>query len=433
MSDLSRGTQQLRVLGVYAHPDDEVFCAGGTLAKYAAAGAEVMVVSATRGQAGQIRSAQIATRHTLGQVREQELHLGCQRLGIQHSLCLDYGDGTLAGLDPDILTRHITEIIRRFRPDVVLTFGPDGGYGHPDHITMSNVTTVACERAGSPAFFPEHLAAGLAPHQPTQVYHSLFPRRHLSLLNRLVQWLTRAEKRFYGTTDFAGALLLLAEEATLLGYTSDHIDVAWYPAGFYIIEQGEATANLYLILSGIVEIIREDADGSQEVVERKAAGEFFGEEGIAKHQPCNAHMVAIDHVTCLVFSPTAPTAFMGRGQDAQITGATGEVNGESTSGQIRLKAPAVIDVSAYVSQKVQAIAAHVSQFPIKQDMLPLSILQDLMGREYFSRVYPPLMASELSEMTTDLLSLVSTTTTPPNAPYSEERRTGPLGRVLSEY
>ena len=160
MSELSANAQNLRILGVYAHPDDEVFCAGGTLAKYVAAGAEAMVVSATRGQAGQIRSAQIATRYTLGQVREQELHLGCQRLGIQHSVCLDYGDGTLQGLNPEILIRHITEIIRSFRPDVVLTFGPDGGYGHPDHVTISDVTTAACKRAGNAAQFPEQLTAG---------------------------------------------------------------------------------------------------------------------------------------------------------------------------------------------------------------------------------------------------------------------------------
>lgn len=427
MSELSANAQNLRILGVYAHPDDEVFCAGGTLAKYVAAGAEAMVVSATRGQAGQIRSAQIATRYTLGQVREQELHLGCQRLGIQHSVCLDYGDGTLQGMNPEILIRHISEIIRSFRPDVVLTFGPDGGYGHPDHVTISNVTTAACKRAGDAAQFPEQITAGLTPHRPAQLYHSLFPRRHLSLLDRLVQWLTTSKKRFYGNTDFAGALLLLAEEATLLGYTSDHIDVAWYPAGFYIIEQGEAAANLYLILSGIVEIIHEEADGSQEVIERKAAGEFFGEDGLASHKPRTTHVVAIEHVTCLVFSPSAPTAFIGRGQDAQITGGAVTAEEESTIQKIRIHAPAVIDVSAYISQKVQAIAAHASQFPLKQDMLPLSVLQELMGREFFVRAYPP---PSRSEITTDLLDLVPAAA---NEGRSEERRTTPLGRLLSEF
>src|SRR5215471_3524044 len=92
-----------RILGVFAHPDDESFCAGGTFAKYVAAGAEVMVVSATRGEAGQIRMPSVATRRTLGAVREQELHLACQRIGIQHARCLDLLDGTLKDVDQEIL------------------------------------------------------------------------------------------------------------------------------------------------------------------------------------------------------------------------------------------------------------------------------------------------------------------------------------------
>jgi LmbE family N-acetylglucosaminyl deacetylase len=70
-----------RVLGVFAHPDDETFCAGGTFARYAEQGAEIMVVSATRGQAGQIRDAAAGTRRTIGAVREAELRLACERLG----------------------------------------------------------------------------------------------------------------------------------------------------------------------------------------------------------------------------------------------------------------------------------------------------------------------------------------------------------------
>src|SRR5918995_3093742 len=78
---------QMRLLGLYAHPDDETFCTGGTFARYAARGAEIMVVSATRGEAGQIRDAGIATRRTIGQVREQELRLACTRLGVQAGWC----------------------------------------------------------------------------------------------------------------------------------------------------------------------------------------------------------------------------------------------------------------------------------------------------------------------------------------------------------
>ena len=138
-----------RILGVFAHPDDETFCAGGTLAKYVADGWEAMVVSATTGQAGQIRDARLATRRTLGRVRERELHESCRRLGVQHVRTLDYMDGTLADVDGRELAGAIAEIIRAFRPEVVITFGEDGAYGHPDHIAISVATSVACGLAGS--------------------------------------------------------------------------------------------------------------------------------------------------------------------------------------------------------------------------------------------------------------------------------------------
>ena len=96
--EISTNGQRLRLLGIFAHPDDETFCIGGTLAKYIAGGAEAMVVSFTRGEAGQIRDAAIATRRTLGEHRARELHRACQTLGVQHVRCLDYGDGTI--LDP---------------------------------------------------------------------------------------------------------------------------------------------------------------------------------------------------------------------------------------------------------------------------------------------------------------------------------------------
>jgi len=100
MPEVGDNREPLRLLGVYAHPDDETFCVGGTLAKYAATGADIMVVSATQGEAGQIRDAHAATRRTLGEVRAQEMQQACHRLGVQHVVCLDYGDGQLSHLDP---------------------------------------------------------------------------------------------------------------------------------------------------------------------------------------------------------------------------------------------------------------------------------------------------------------------------------------------
>jgi LmbE family N-acetylglucosaminyl deacetylase len=384
MNTKAHTTRPLRILGVFAHPDDETFCAGGTLAKYAADGAEIMVVSATRGDAGQIRDARAATRRTLGLVRESELRLACERLGVQHAVCLDYGDGTLKDVEPEALTRHITQIVREFRPDIVITFGPDGAYGHPDHIAIGAATTAACVLAGDAAAFPEQIGAGLAPHAPGALYHSHFPRSRMLLLERLVHWLVKQDRRFRGSFDFMHALLLLAQETSVLGYTSDHMDVQWYPAGFYIIEQGEPATRLYLILSGVAEVIREDDDGVLHAVARLGPGAFFGEDGLAHGQPRNAHVVALGSVTCLVFAPGEPTAFAGRGADASQDLDTTAAEAET----LRCEVTTAIDVSTYVERKIAAIAAHRTQYPIAPGMLPLEMLQEMMGREYFVRVAP---------------------------------------------
>ena len=384
--------RRLRILGVFAHPDDESFCAGGTLAKYAASGAEIMVVSATRGDAGQIRDARAATRRTLGSVRARELELACERLGIQHALCLDYGDGTLKDVEPEILTRDVARIVRQFKPDVVITFGPDGGYGHPDHIAIGAATTAACALTGDTAAFPEQIESGLAPHTPAALYHSYFPRSRMLLHERLVQWLVAQEQRFRGSLDFIHALLLLTEESSALGYTSDHVDLQWYPAGFSIIEQGELATRLYLILSGVAEVIREDANQVLHPIARMGPGAFFGEEGLAHGQPRNAHVVAVDSVTCLVFAPGAPTAFAGRG-------ATASQDLDTASAEAAALPSAVttaLDISPYVAHKLAAIAAHRTQYPIDPGMLPLEMLQEMLGHEYFVRVTPaPALEHEL--------------------------------------
>src|SRR3954468_13850490 len=107
--------RNLRILGLFAHPDDEVFCAGGTFARYVAGGAEAMVVSFTRGEAGQIRDAAVATRRTLGEKRAREFELACHALGVQHVRCLDYGDGKLTGIPQTELVSRAVGLIREFR------------------------------------------------------------------------------------------------------------------------------------------------------------------------------------------------------------------------------------------------------------------------------------------------------------------------------
>ena len=174
--------------------------------------------------------------------------------------------------------------------------------------------------------------------------------------------------------------MLLCEEATLLHYSGDHVDISWYPAGFSIVEQGERATILYLLLSGTAQVIREGVDGTHQVLAQLQPGAFFGQEGLAYRQTRNAHVIAEQNVTCLVLSPQAPTAFLGRGADAHHAASTG--NEKQDMEQV-LNDTTCIEVDSYLRQKVEAIAAHRSQFPIQPAMLPPAIWQALLGQEYF--------------------------------------------------
>jgi LmbE family N-acetylglucosaminyl deacetylase len=363
--------QPMRLLGVFAHPDDEVFCLGGTLAQWAEAGGETMIMSATRGEAGQIQDARAARRDTLGVVREQELRAACARLGVGRVECLDYGDGTLAEVDAATLAGQVAASIRDFQPDVVVTFGSDGGYGHPDHIAISVATTEACRLVAR--------EDGWAP----QLYYSVFPRQHGWLSHSLAHWLTTRGTSFHGSAGFVRALALLADEATLLGHADDSVEVQWFPADFSIVEQGERGNSLYLIVSGHATVIHEDARGLRHLRQPLGPGQFFGAEALALRGMHDASVVASDTVTCLVLSNRTPTAFAGRGADAHLGGATiGAVDGESGEWDELIR----MDIAAYLDHKVAALAAHRTQFAVEPEMFPLAPLWQLMGREYFKRV-----------------------------------------------
>jgi LmbE family N-acetylglucosaminyl deacetylase len=383
MSTQSRPRAAPRILGVFAHPDDESYCAGGTLARYVAGGAEAMVVSATRGEAGQIRCANLATRRTLGAMREQELAEACRILGVQHMRCLDYQDGKLHKADPQELAGEVVRLVRGFRPDVVITFGTDGAYGHPDHIAICEATTRACTVAGDSQAYPEQLAEGLSPYAPPRLYYSHFPRSRLRLMDWLVEWQMSFSKRFRGTVDFVQAISLFAEESAVLRYASDHIDVQWYPPGFYIVEQGEPATSLYLIVSGNADAVGEDAHGNLTLLEHLTAGQFFGEIALATGKRRTAHVIAVDHVTCVVFSPGAPTTFAGRGEEAGFAVVSADPTADDLAG-----ATTCIDTSAFVSSKISAIAAHQTQCPIRPDMFPPEMLRAMFSKEYFLRVLP---------------------------------------------
>ncbi len=352
-----------RLLGVFAHPDDEVFCAGGTFARYAEQGTEIMVVSATRGQAGEIRDAEVGCRGTIAEVREAELRLACERLGVAHVRCLDHIDGALADADFDGLVAEIVQVIRQFRPEAVVSFGPDGAYGHPDHVMISAATTAAFRRTGDERLYPERLA-GLSSHQPARLYYSCFPSGNVLLMDRLVDWLTSQPARFAGTPAFVHALLRVAEAAGTMRYTRDHTQVRWYPKGFYVVEQGETPRQLFLVLSGQADVWEERADGGWERLRQLGPGEFFG-HAVVDNRPRGAHVVAVESLTCLVFSPAMPPKFAGRGEGARLTVPTQLNDAVDASCNDGSGPTAVeVDVSRQIKAKTAALCAYRSQFAL---------------------------------------------------------------------
>ena len=138
---------------VLAHPDDESLGTGGTLAKYAAEGVETYVLTATRGERGRyFEGGDRSGPDIVGAAREAELRAAAKELGVREVTVLGFPDGALDTVNAEHAQTVITGHLRRIRPQVVITFGPEGAYGHPDHIAISQLTTAAVVRASDGAY-----------------------------------------------------------------------------------------------------------------------------------------------------------------------------------------------------------------------------------------------------------------------------------------
>ncbi|MET0391184.1 MAG: PIG-L deacetylase family protein [Polyangiales bacterium] len=177
------------VLSVFAHPDDEVLCAAGTLALCASRGERVSLVCATRGEYGPIASDALATPETLASVRDEELHASCAALGVQDVELLGLPDAGVdwAAAEQNSL-RVLVERIRRSQPRLLITFGPDGLYGHPDHVAVGELASRARLLAADPHF----VCAGLAPHRIPRLFFPVwthtFVRELLAVAPQVQLW-----------------------------------------------------------------------------------------------------------------------------------------------------------------------------------------------------------------------------------------------------
>ena len=180
---------ELRVLATYGHPDDEGQVTG-TMARFIAGGAKVTLVCGTRGEVGEISDPLLATPETLGYVRELELRAAMAQIGLADVRLLPFRDSGMAGWemnnDPralhaqaaDLVVGHLVQVIREVRPQVVFTWDPNGGYGHPDHIAMHKHTLSAFDIANDGSQFPE---AGV-PWAPKRLYWGAFTMKRFAAM-----------------------------------------------------------------------------------------------------------------------------------------------------------------------------------------------------------------------------------------------------------
>ncbi len=165
---------ELRLLAVTAHPDDESLGMGGALARYADEGVGVYLVCATRGESGRCGDGfRRPPPEEVGRIREQELRAAAAELGVREVSLLDFRDGTLDSVDPGEAIAKIAGHLRRVRPQVVVTFGPEGAYGHPDHIAICQLTTAAVVSAAAP--WDRSPGSGEPPHQVSKLYYMAWP------------------------------------------------------------------------------------------------------------------------------------------------------------------------------------------------------------------------------------------------------------------
>ena len=211
-------TSAKRLLAVLAHPDDETFGTGGTLALYAHLGVEVHLACATAGEVGEAPP-DLKGFVSVGEMRKSELRCAAQTLGLTQVHFLGYRDSgmpgspenrhpqALAAAPVEHVARQVAALIRRIRPQVVITFDPIGGYRHPDHIAIHNATVAAFRIAGDDKISLE----GLPAFAPQKLYFHTFGRGFLRLAVRVLPLFGRDPRRFGKNRDIDLASLVDVE------------------------------------------------------------------------------------------------------------------------------------------------------------------------------------------------------------------------------
>jgi N-acetyl-1-D-myo-inositol-2-amino-2-deoxy-alpha-D-glucopyranoside deacetylase len=192
------------LLAVLAHPDDETFGIGGTLALYARRGTNVHLICATGGEVGSVDSQYLEGFLSIAERRQHELRCAAQTLGIKSIHFLGYRDSGMPGspdnqhpqslvsAPQDKVIAEIVHVIRLLRPQVVVTFDPLGGYLHPDHISIHQAAVIAFNQAGRADYLP----GDLRPYSPQKLYFQLIPRTFLRPMVKIMRLIGIDPRKF---------------------------------------------------------------------------------------------------------------------------------------------------------------------------------------------------------------------------------------------
>jgi N-acetyl-1-D-myo-inositol-2-amino-2-deoxy-alpha-D-glucopyranoside deacetylase len=197
------------LLAVLAHPDDESFGMGGTLAFYASRGVDVHLVCATRGEVGEVDPELLKAFNSIAELRESELRCAAGILGLKAVHFLDYRDSGMPGSSDnthpkalaaqplDLVAANVVFYIRELKPQVLLTFDPIGGYRHPDHIAIQRATQRAFEQSSDPAFAPGSLPI----FSPERLYFHIFPKGLLKVAVKILPLIGKDPRKFGSNGD----------------------------------------------------------------------------------------------------------------------------------------------------------------------------------------------------------------------------------------
>ena len=196
-------TSPQTLLAVLAHPDDESFGMGGTLALYAQRGVQTHLICATRGEAGEMDPQYMEGFASIAERRESELRCAAGILGLAGVTFLDYRDSgmpgsaenqhpqALAAQPVEAVAAKVAVLIRQIKPQVVVTFDPIGGYKHPDHIAIHQATVLAFRMAGDPSF-----PSDLPPFTPQKLYYHTISKAYLRIAVLVLRLLGKDPRRF---------------------------------------------------------------------------------------------------------------------------------------------------------------------------------------------------------------------------------------------